>query len=348
MKKYNLLGLLMIFVVTLSCKIDKESLDSPEEIISDGGQEIIQNPNSLKSARVDSSNSRFFSNPSSASGSCYNFDATGTSINSWCSECHHAGKDYCGTTSDDIVSIGSGRIAYVSTASDGKSGSGDNRGFGKTVIVAHKMPDKTNMYSLYAHLSSISTDVTIGKYITNGYYSGKKGSSGGGANGITHLHFEMKNNPVLGHTPDCSGVGCVGYVKKSLLPVKSRGYCNPNDYIGQKEFYDLTLDSNLPIILNKNNINIPVKINSPFSENCNVDIRLSLYDVTGNYKGDIQAFNNLNIKSGSNTITFTKSSLTSPVGSYLLQLSYKVPNSATWLSFPIWSSYTNPSKITVK
>jgi hypothetical protein len=95
-------------------------------------------------------------------------------------------------------------------------------------------------------------------------------------------------------------------------------------------------------------VNISVKVNSPFSENSNIDIRLSLYDISGNYKGDIQVFNNLSLKSGSNTITFSKTSLTSPVGSYLLQLSYKVPNSSTWLSFPVWSTYTNPSKVTIK
>lgn len=346
----NALIAILLMVCTVSCQVQDGNLESAKEMASDGGAQendnFVSNPVSL--ARLDATMGRIFVAPTTATGSCYDYDATGSSINSWCSNCHHAGKDYCGSVNDNIVSVASGRVTYVSTAADGRSGSGDNRGFGRTVIIAHKLANQTNIYSLYAHLASIASDITVGKYITTGYVLGKKGSSGGGSNGVVHLHFEMKTSPVLGHSPDCVGVGCVGYVKNALLPVSTRGYYNPNSYLGRTEFYDLVLDGNLPTNLTKSGVKIPVKINSPFTEDCLIDIRLSLFDTNGNYLGDIQSFNNVAIRSGSNTVTFTKSSLSSPAGTYSLQLSYKPVNGTTWVSLPVWSSYANPVKATVK
>lgn len=294
-----------------------------------------------RAARFDATMGRIFSVPTISSFSCYGFDVTVGST-------HHAGIDYCGSTNDNIYATASGRVMLASNAADGTRSSTDNRGLGRTIIIAHKMPDKSNVYSLYAHLTSISSDITVGKYITKGYYLGKKGMSGGGSNNVVHLHFEMKNSTELGNVPNCTGDGCVGYVKNANLPVTSRGYFNPTNYLGTKEFYDLVLESALPSSISKSGVNIPVKITSPFSENCYVDIRLSLYDVSGNYKGDIQAYNNYYFRAGSTTLNFAKSSLSSAAGSYQLQLSYKVPNSSTWLSFPTWGSYLNPNKTTLK
>lgn len=295
---------------------------------------------SNKHLRVDPSQGRLFGAPTTASGSCYDYnDRVGSTI--------HAGKDYCGSTSDDILAAGSGRISMVSNLFDKSGTTTDSRGLGKTIIIGHKMPDQSVVYTLYAHLSSINADIVAGKYVTKGYPIGKKGKTGAGSNEIVHLHFEYKNDNVLGNNPNCQGNGCVGYTKNTTSPA-NRGYFNPNSFTNSKEFYDLVLDSNIPNSLSKAGVKIPLKINNPFSGTANVDLRLSLFSTAGNYLGDIQAYYNIALKSGSNTITFSKASLSSAVGNYYLQLSYKVPNSGTWLSFPTWGSYINPVIVSIK
>ncbi len=290
---------------------------------------------------------KIFQVPTTATGSCYNYEYTCGCSGGWCSGCKHAGKDYCGSTSDNIVTTGSGRVVYVSNASNGSSSaSGDNRGFGKTVIIAHKT-NSGDIYSLYAHLNSINSDITNGKYLTKGYNLGKKGASGGGSNGITHLHFEMKNHSGLGHNPDCTGTGCVGYVKSTLLPVSSRGYYNPNSYIGTQEYRDIALEYNLPSTISKSGVNLNININSPFTVSCNIDIRLALYNTSNTYLGDIQAYTNKTITSGANTINFSKASLSSPTGSYKLRVDYKIPGSSTWIALPTNGSYLNPKTVTL-
>lgn len=285
--------------------------------------------------------------PSNASGNCYNYEHT-CGCNNWCNDCKHAGKDYCGTISDDIKATGSGRVMYVSNANDGSSGPNDNRGFGRTVIIAHKMAGGINIYSLYAHLNSIGTNITQDKYVTKGFVIGKKGKSGGGGNNVVHLHFEMKNHQGLGHFPDCTGTGCVGYVKSNLLPVSSRGYFNPNHYIGIAEYLDIAVNSSLPSTISKSGVTITTNINSPFTEPSTVDLRLALYNSSGTYLGDIQQYLNRTLNSGYNNITFSKTALTSSVGSnYKLQIDYKVPGSTTWIPMPTISPYQNPKNVAV-
>ncbi len=290
---------------------------------------------------IEAQTSKLFIAPTVASKSCRNFDYT-CGCSGWCNNCKHAGKDYCGSSSDNIVATGAGRIVYSSSLSDGSGGPKDNRGFGKTVVIAHKT-SSGDVYSLYAHLSSIGSDIVVGKYVTKGYIIGKKGKTGKGANGEEHLHFEMKNHQGLGHNVDCTGEGCIGYVKSDLLPVSSRGYYNPNDYINVKEFNDIALETRMPTNISKKGLNQTLQINSPFKDNCIVDLRLGLYSKTKTFLGEIQILSNKKIVPGKQNITFIKSTpFISPVGQYLLQLDYKVPGSSTWIPMPVNGVAKNP------
>ena len=287
-----------------------------------------------------------FKTPTNASGSCRDYEYT-CGCSGWCTSCKHAGKDYCGSTSDAIYSPGAGIITYVSSACDGSGGVGDNRGFGRTVMIVHKT-NLGDVYSLYAHLSSIASDISVGKYITKGYYLGNKGKSGRGSNEIVHLHFETKTHSGLGHNIDCPGEGCVGYVKSPLLPVSSRGYYNPNNFIGSatNTYRDIALDLALPSVLKKTGVNVNVQIKSPFSNIYKVDMRLALYNISNAYIGDIQAWYNMSIPSGVSTVNFSKNSLSSIAGTYKLQLEYKVPGSSTWLVMPTtYNSNTTPAPV---
>lgn len=302
----------------------------------------------LIAVMVHSQTTTVFQAPTTASGSCRDFSYV-CGCSGWCNACQHAGKDYCGSTADNILAAGSGKVVYVSNAADGGSGSGDNRGFGRTVVIAHKMAGGTNAYSLYAHLNSISSDITVDKFVTRGYLIGKKGSSGGGSGGIVHLHFEIKNHSGLGHNPDCTGAGCVGYVRSDLLPVTSRGYFNPNSYIGSQQYLDVAVNSSLPSSISKSGVNLNLTINSPMVGNIAVDIRLALYSSSNTYLGDIQAHASRVLVSGNNTINFSKASLTSPTGSgYKLRVDYRVSGSSmAWIAMPANTPHINPKNISV-
>lgn len=299
-------------------------------------------------AMARSQTTTVFQAPTTASSSCRDF-ASVCGCNGWCNACQHSGKDYCGSTTDNILAAGSGKVVYASNAADGSSGPGDNRGLGRTVVIAHKMAGGTNVYSLYAHLNSISSDIVAGKFVTRGYLIGKKGKSGGGAGDNIHLHFEIKNHSGLGHNPDCSGPGCVGYVRSDLLPVTSRGYFNPNSYIGSQQYLDIAVNSSLPSSISKSGVNLNLTINSPMVDNITMDIRLALYNSSNTYLGDIQAYSSKMLVSGNNTINFSKASLTSPVGSaYKLQVDYRVAGSTgAWVAMPAIAPHINPKNISV-
>lgn len=275
-----------------------------------------------------------FQAPTSNSGGCYRYGHT-CGCNNWCDGCKHAGIDYCGADTDDIVAIGSGRVCYVSHSTG-------NRGLGKTVIIAHKQLDGTNIYSLYAHLKSIDPSIIDGMYLTKGFYIGEKGKTGAGANNIVHLHFEMKNHCGLGHSNNCTGAGCVAYVKPGRT-LTEQGYLNPGDYINSttNKYKDIRLNATLPATIKKSNATINVDVYSPFTEESKIDVRLVLYNLNGSERGTIKQRSNYNMPSGFSKITFSNYSLSSAEGTYKMGIQYKVPNSTKWILMPTKHGVSN-------
>jgi murein DD-endopeptidase MepM/ murein hydrolase activator NlpD len=85
----------------------------------------------------------------------------------------HRGVDLAAAYGQDVQSARAGRVAF----------SGDQRGYGTTVVVEHEDGTK----SRYAHLSQ--TLVTPGTMVAAGQTLGRAGNSGRATG--THLHFEV-------------------------------------------------------------------------------------------------------------------------------------------------------------
>lgn len=87
---------------------------------------------------------------------------------------------------------------------------GSSRGVGNTIIIRHS----NNKYSLYGHLDSFQSGISIGQFVAQGTQIGIMGNSSSVARDNsfnTHVHFEIKDYGVLGDVSDSPGVGYVGY-----------------------------------------------------------------------------------------------------------------------------------------
>lgn len=90
----------------------------------------------------------------------------------------HRGVDYAAPTGTPIRATGEGKVIFV----------GNQRGYGKTVILQHGKRYST----LYAHLSGFRKGLRNGKQVKQGQvigYVGKSGSATG-----PHLHYEFRIN----------------------------------------------------------------------------------------------------------------------------------------------------------
>ena len=91
-------------------------------------------------------------------------------------------RDAKGEPLDTVRPIAPGVVAYVSTAKGASN-------YGRYVVIAHELPEGT-VYSLYAHLASISCEV--GQNVTNADAIGVLGYTGVGLNRVrAHCHLEI-------------------------------------------------------------------------------------------------------------------------------------------------------------
>ncbi len=131
-------------------------------------------------------------------------------------------RDADGVPLDPVRPIAPGRVAYVS-ARPGLSN------YGRYVVVAHDLPEGT-VYSLYAHLASVSCEV--GQRVERGSELGILGYSGVGLNKVrAHCHLELclmvnadydKFSPPANKHGNFNGLNLVGVNAADLL-LASRG-----------------------------------------------------------------------------------------------------------------------------
>jgi murein DD-endopeptidase MepM/ murein hydrolase activator NlpD len=67
---------------------------------------------------------------------------------------------------------------------------GWNSGYGRVVVLGHRLPDGTGAYSVYAHLAPGSLRVRPGEFVGAGTLLGRVGQSGRAT--TPHLHFEVR------------------------------------------------------------------------------------------------------------------------------------------------------------
>ena len=123
----------------------------------------------------------------------------------------HLGSDLNGNgggdtdKGDPVHAVANGRVVVAEDLGGG---------WGKVVIVAHRMPNEEVVTSLYAHLDEMS--VEVGEDLVRGAPLGTLGDADGVY--IPHLHFEIRSDEAL-------GVGG-GYAKEK------EGWVDPMGFIG--------------------------------------------------------------------------------------------------------------------
>ena len=97
----------------------------------------------------------------------------------------HRGMDYPAPEGTPIPSAGGGTVYYLGTGA----------GFGNVVIIDHGLnSDGNHVFSVYAHLQSLPTNLHPNDPISAGQTIGNVGHTGVATNGTTygnHLHFEV-------------------------------------------------------------------------------------------------------------------------------------------------------------
>lgn len=101
----------------------------------------------------------------------------------------HAAIDWDAGHGNPIYAIGKGKVIAVRW-----NESSANRGYGLYIVIWHKAPNGADIYSLYAHLQSGTALVKVGQPVNRGDKIARQDTSGG-ANGASHLHFEIRKAP---------------------------------------------------------------------------------------------------------------------------------------------------------
>ena len=132
------------------------------------------------------------------------------------------GQDASGTT---VVAVADGQVAYFDPTYSSYPG--------YVVIVSHVLSNTSTLYSMYAHLASVS--VTQGQSVARGQPIGTILYQ----SGDSHLHFEMRrffdgSSIYPSYTSCHSGVYGIGYtylIHPDDFPAPGAGYVNPDAFI---------------------------------------------------------------------------------------------------------------------
>ena len=103
--------------------------------------------------------------------------------------------DFINSEGPPVFSSGPGVVVLVAYM-EGVPGSG----YGHYVMIEHTLSNGTKIQTLYAHLASVS--VVQGSQVDVNTQVGIMGMSGGGGNGIVHLHYEIRNSAGVTIPPD--------------------------------------------------------------------------------------------------------------------------------------------------
>ncbi len=96
------------------------------------------------------------------------------------------GKDRNGEPTDPIYAVMAGRVAYANRIAG-------NSSYGRYVVIEHPQLD-VPVYTLYAHMADIDSDIRPGTPVEAGERLGRMGHSAGGYSiprSRSHLHFEI-------------------------------------------------------------------------------------------------------------------------------------------------------------
>ncbi|MEM9226591.1 MAG: peptidoglycan DD-metalloendopeptidase family protein [Verrucomicrobiota bacterium] len=96
------------------------------------------------------------------------------------------GRDRKGEATDPIYAVMEGRVVHVNTVAG-------NSSYGRYVVLEHETLD-VPVYTLYAHLAAVGSDITPGTFVPAGGRLGTMGRSAGGYSiprSRAHLHFEI-------------------------------------------------------------------------------------------------------------------------------------------------------------
>jgi murein DD-endopeptidase MepM/ murein hydrolase activator NlpD len=137
---------------------------------------------------------------------------------------YHTAVDYVQLSGigDNVFATSCGTVEAVVV--NGRS----DHGFGNCVILRHHLTDGNVVFSLYGHLSSVATGIGVGTTVQRGQIIGQMGGTGYGEIHYwsKHLHFEMKNAPVLSNPSN--GGPYWGYTP---TPAQNYGYLPPADFV---------------------------------------------------------------------------------------------------------------------
>lgn len=157
----------------------------------------------------------------------------------------HTGLDFKSINGYPVYATATGKIQSIIPYGQNCNSSGTgclDHGLGNTVIVAHRLRNGGVIYSQYSHLDQIATGLSVGMVVSKGYQLGIMGATGQNCRtywcvpstsacdgsvgcGNTHLHFELKNNAVVGAP---NGTNYWGYTPNEA---STYGYSDPYTYL---------------------------------------------------------------------------------------------------------------------
>ncbi len=103
----------------------------------------------------------------------------------------HAAVDWNAGNGNPIYAIGKGRVIKVGW---NEYLTNPITGYGLYIVIWHIAPNGEWVYSLYSHLESGTALVKEGQQVNRGDKIARQDTSGG-ANGVSHLHFEIRKAP---------------------------------------------------------------------------------------------------------------------------------------------------------